>query len=171
MKRLRDLANTLSEKNRRRFAAIEATQRGCGRISYIAGVIGCSAKTIERGIVELDQLAVDPSAGRRRYLFHPPFVSRSVLPTRRYWGRQLDTTPWPPGFVTPESGIDGSGRIFPVENKLIAMHSFAASASGFKSTKPRARPGFRTRRRRRSIWASCIAMDEFAAVAVLGFRS
>ena len=65
-KRLQDFANTLSEKDRRRFAAIEATQRGYGGIGYIAGVIGCSAKTIERGIAELDQLADDPAAGRVR---------------------------------------------------------------------------------------------------------
>lgn len=65
-KRLRDFAKTLSEKDRRRFAAIEATQRGYGGIGYIAGVIGCSAKTIERGIAELDQLADDPAVGRVR---------------------------------------------------------------------------------------------------------
>ena len=37
--RLRDFAGTLSEKDRRRFAAIEATQRGHGGITYIAGVL------------------------------------------------------------------------------------------------------------------------------------
>ena len=65
-KRLREFAQTLSEKDRRRFAAIEAIQRGYGGITYIAEVIGCSAKTIERGIAELDQLADDPAAGRVR---------------------------------------------------------------------------------------------------------
>ena len=65
-KRLREFAETLSEKDRRRFAAIEAMQRGYGGITYIAEVIGCSAKTIERGIAELDQLADDPAVGRVR---------------------------------------------------------------------------------------------------------
>ena len=65
-KRLREFAQTLSEKDRRRFAAIEAMQRGYGGIRYIAKVIGCSTKTIERGIAELDQLADDPAAGRVR---------------------------------------------------------------------------------------------------------
>jgi hypothetical protein len=64
--RIRDFAQTLSEKDRRRFAAIEATQRGYGGIVYIAGVLGCSTKTIERGIKELDQLQDDPAAGRVR---------------------------------------------------------------------------------------------------------
>ena len=65
-KRMRDFAQTLSEKDCRRFAAIEAVQRGYGGIVYIAGVLGCSTKTIERGIKELDQLPDDPAAGRVR---------------------------------------------------------------------------------------------------------
>ncbi len=65
-KRMRDFAQTLSEMDRRRFAAIEAAQRGYGGIVYIAGVLGCSTKTIERGIKELDQLQDDPAAGRVR---------------------------------------------------------------------------------------------------------
>jgi hypothetical protein len=63
---LREFAATLSEKDRRRFAAVEAKQRGHGGIRYIARVIRCSEKTIERGLAELDQLADDPAAGRIR---------------------------------------------------------------------------------------------------------
>jgi hypothetical protein len=65
-KRIRDFAATLNEKDRRRFAAMEAVQRGHGGITYIAGVIGCCTKTIERGIKELDHLEQDPAAGRIR---------------------------------------------------------------------------------------------------------
>ncbi len=65
-KRMRDFAQTLSEKDFRRFAAIEAAQRGYGAIVYIADVLGCSTKTIERGLKELDQLQDDPAAGRVR---------------------------------------------------------------------------------------------------------
>ena len=65
-KRLWDFANTLNEKDRRRFAAIEAKQRGHGGITYIARVLDCSEKTIARGIAELDQLEEDPVAGRTR---------------------------------------------------------------------------------------------------------
>ncbi len=64
--RMRDLAESLSEKDRRRFAAFEATQRGYGGIAYVAGVLGCSTRTIERGIKELDHLKDDPAAGRVR---------------------------------------------------------------------------------------------------------
>lgn len=63
---LREFAATLTEKDRRRFAAVEAKQRGHGGIRYIARVIGCSEKTVERGLVELDDLANDPAAGRIR---------------------------------------------------------------------------------------------------------
>lgn len=64
--RIRDFAQTLSEKDFRRFAAIEATQRGYGGIVYVASVLGCSDKAIERGIKELDHLQDDPAAGRVR---------------------------------------------------------------------------------------------------------
>ncbi len=63
---LREFAATLNEKDRRRFAAVEAKQRGHGGIRYIASVIGCSEKTIERGLAELDNLADDAAVGRVR---------------------------------------------------------------------------------------------------------
>ncbi len=63
---LRDFAATLNEKDRRRFAAVEAKQRGHGGIRYIARVIGCSEKTVERGLAELENLPNDPAAGRIR---------------------------------------------------------------------------------------------------------
>ena len=64
--RMRELAATLTEKDRRRFAAFEAKQQGYGGIEYIAGIIGCSRRTIERGIEELDHLDQDPAAGQVR---------------------------------------------------------------------------------------------------------
>ncbi len=65
-KYMRNYATTLSEKDRRRFAALEASQRGHGGIIYVARVIGCSRSTIERGIKELALLPNDPAAGRIR---------------------------------------------------------------------------------------------------------
>ena len=65
-KRMREFAATLSEKDRRRFAAFEAKQQGYGGIEYIAGIIGCSRRTIERGIEELDNLDQDPAVGQVR---------------------------------------------------------------------------------------------------------
>ena len=57
---------SLSEKGRRRFAAIEAKRLGHGGATYVAQIFGCSTKTISRGIEELDLLDQDPAAGRVR---------------------------------------------------------------------------------------------------------
>lgn len=63
---MRDFFSTLSEKDQRRFAAIEARRLGFGGIGYMANVLGCSRRTISRGIDELDDLLNDPAAGRIR---------------------------------------------------------------------------------------------------------
>ncbi len=57
---------TLSEKDQRRFAALEAQRLGHGGIGYIAKLLGVSRSTIERGIREMEQLPEDPAAGRIR---------------------------------------------------------------------------------------------------------
>ena len=64
--RMRAFWETLSERDRRRFAALEAARLGHGGLEYVAEVLGCSARTIERGAEELDQLPNDPAAGRVR---------------------------------------------------------------------------------------------------------
>lgn len=64
--RMRGFYRTLSEKDQRRFAALEARRLGHGGIEYIAGVLGCSRRTIERGVDEVDALPHDPAAGRVR---------------------------------------------------------------------------------------------------------
>lgn len=63
---LRNFYVTLSEKDRRRFAALQAQQLGHGSMEYLAAVLGCSRRTIERGKQELPQLPHDPAAGRVR---------------------------------------------------------------------------------------------------------
>jgi len=64
--RMQGFYRTLSEKDRRRYAAIEARKLGHGGVSYVAEVLGCSTRTIERAASELDQLPQDPAAGRVR---------------------------------------------------------------------------------------------------------
>lgn len=64
--RMRNVFYTLSEKDKRRFAAIQAVQLGHGGISYVADVLGCSIRTISRGIEELDQLPEQDTPGRVR---------------------------------------------------------------------------------------------------------
>jgi len=51
---------TLSEKDRRRYAAIEALKLGHGGQSYIAELLGCSEKTVSRGLDDLEELPEQP---------------------------------------------------------------------------------------------------------------
>jgi hypothetical protein len=55
----------LSEKDRRRYAAVEAAKFGHGGVEYIARVLQCDAKTIRQGLSELEE-PEDPAAGRVR---------------------------------------------------------------------------------------------------------
>jgi len=69
MKRLYD---SLSEKDKRRYAAIEAKKLGYGGISYISSVFLCDDKTITKGIRELEdegclnQTAIRTQGGGRK---------------------------------------------------------------------------------------------------------
>ena len=51
--RMREFAATLTEKDRRRFAAFEAKQQGYGGIEYVAGIIGCSRRTNSSGMAQI----------------------------------------------------------------------------------------------------------------------
>jgi len=55
----------LSEKDRRRYAAVEAAKLGHGGLEYIARVLACDPKTIRQGLWELEE-AEDAAAGRIR---------------------------------------------------------------------------------------------------------
>ena len=57
---------SLSEKDRRRYAAVEADKLGHGGIEYIARLFGCDHKTIGHGRVDVEQLPEDAAAGRVR---------------------------------------------------------------------------------------------------------
>jgi hypothetical protein len=51
--------DSLSEKDRRRYAAVEAAKLGHGGIEYVARVLGCDAKTIWHGQQDLAALSLD----------------------------------------------------------------------------------------------------------------
>jgi hypothetical protein len=55
----------LSEKDRRRYAAVEAAKLGHGGVEYIARILACDPKTIRQGLRELEE-AEDAAAGRIR---------------------------------------------------------------------------------------------------------
>ncbi len=64
--RMRAMYESLGEKERRRYAAMEAIKLPRGGIQYLANLLSCSRRTIERGIKELDELPDDPAAGQQR---------------------------------------------------------------------------------------------------------
>jgi hypothetical protein len=63
--KMRRFYGWLSEKDRRRYAAVEATKLGHGGVEYIASLLSCDPKTIRQGMKDLDE-PVDPAAGRVR---------------------------------------------------------------------------------------------------------
>ena len=69
----------LSEKDRRRYAAVEAAKLGHGGVEYIARVLACDPKTIRQGLRELEE-AEDAAVGRIRKkgaaAGHVPWPSR-----------------------------------------------------------------------------------------------
>jgi hypothetical protein len=58
-------AGWLSEKDRRRYAAVEAAKLGHGGVEYIARLLACDPKTIRQGLQDLEQ-PDDPADGRVR---------------------------------------------------------------------------------------------------------
>jgi hypothetical protein len=63
--KMQRLYGWLSEKDRRRYAAVEAAKLGHGGVEYIARVLSCDPKTIRQGLKELER-PEDPAAGRVR---------------------------------------------------------------------------------------------------------
>ena len=59
------LFQSLSERDRRRYAAIEAVKLGHGGIESMARLFGCDPKTIRQGIAEL-QTTEELDAARQR---------------------------------------------------------------------------------------------------------
>jgi hypothetical protein len=57
---------SLSEKDCRRYAAVEAGKLGHGGVTYIANLFGCDADTIRRGLSDVEQLPADAAEGRVR---------------------------------------------------------------------------------------------------------
>ena len=64
---MRRLYNSLSEKDRRRYAAVEAAKLGHGGIESISRVLDCDPKTIRLGQLELQgEQQLDPGRERKK---------------------------------------------------------------------------------------------------------
>lgn len=60
------LYKSLSEKDRRRYSAVEAEKLGHGGVQYIAELFDCDPDTIRHGAQDMDQLPADEAEGRVR---------------------------------------------------------------------------------------------------------
>ncbi len=57
---------SLGERDRRRYAALEATKLGHGGIAYISQLFGCDPKTIQQGKSEIDNPPTPEDLKRQR---------------------------------------------------------------------------------------------------------
>jgi hypothetical protein len=73
-RQMKELYGSLNEKDRRRYAAVEAAKLGFGGAAYISQLLGCDVKTIRRGRRELDDPALLPE-GRIRKKGRPQVLS------------------------------------------------------------------------------------------------
>ena len=60
---------SLSERDRRRYAAIEAVKFGHGGIEFISQLLACDPKTVRRGIAELESEHLNDGQQRKKWLF------------------------------------------------------------------------------------------------------
>ena len=64
--RMKAFYDSLSEKDRRRYAAVEAEKLGHGGVEYVANLFACDPKTIEQGREDVAELPADKAEGRVR---------------------------------------------------------------------------------------------------------
>lgn len=64
--RMRAFYESLSEKDGRRYAAVEAEKLDHGGTEYIAALFGCDPNTVRRGWEDVDELPHDAAEGRVR---------------------------------------------------------------------------------------------------------
>lgn len=81
---MRRFYNSLNEKDRRRYAGLEALKYGHGGCQYIARVLGCSRNTVSKGACEVSGLPKREVVRRIR----KPGGGRK--PYQVTWGAQLD---------------------------------------------------------------------------------
>jgi hypothetical protein len=64
---MKTLYGSLREKDRRRYAAVEAAKLGHGGVEYVSELLGCDPKTIRQGLADLEQLPdVPPERCRQK---------------------------------------------------------------------------------------------------------
>lgn len=63
---MRRFFDSLSEKDRRRYAAVEAAKLGYGGVEYICAILRCDPNTLRQGREDIARLPRDEAEGRVR---------------------------------------------------------------------------------------------------------
>jgi hypothetical protein len=63
---MKALYESLSEKDRRRYAAVEAEKLGHGGVEYVAQLFACDPDTVRHGHQDVAHLPLDKANGRVR---------------------------------------------------------------------------------------------------------
>ncbi len=88
---MKEFYNSLNEKDRRRYAGIEALKLGRGGRSYIARILECSRRTVSKGAKEVSGLSGKevyerirkPGGGRKSYQTHWAEIDEKFLQVLR----------------------------------------------------------------------------------------
>jgi hypothetical protein len=64
-KAMQDYFETLSEKDRRRYAGVEALKLGHGGVGYIAALFGTSRTTVRKGQKEISEMPAAEKTNKR----------------------------------------------------------------------------------------------------------
>jgi len=65
-RQMQALYDSLSEKDRRRYAAVEAVKLGHGGVQYVADLFDCDPDTVRHGQQDIEQLPADEAERRVR---------------------------------------------------------------------------------------------------------
>ena len=134
---MRNFYQSLSEKDRRRYAAIEANKLGFGGIRYICRILRCNDRTIARGMSELEKpLPEDekrirlPGGGRKSVLTTTPELDTAfqrVLENHTAGSPMDETVKWT-NLTRGEIAIgleeEGFSVSVTIVDQLLARHNF-----------------------------------------------
>jgi hypothetical protein len=128
---------SLSEKDRRRYAAIEAQKIGYGGMQYISKLFKCNYRTIRQGCADLKQFDLisnprirNPGGGRKKVIETLPGINEIFLQVieNHTAGSPMDEeikwtnlTRQEIANLLAEKGIDISVTVV---DQLLALHSF-----------------------------------------------
>ena len=77
------LYDSLSEKDRKRYAAVEAQRLEHGGITYIVALFGCDEKTIKRGLSELGDEEKSKNPRSKNVVLVSPYKGVKSEPSKK----------------------------------------------------------------------------------------